>query len=204
MYNNILDIFHNVYGIVFCFQMLYFSIPILLSGPYESEIMTINYNNIFIYSSAYFFISGVIHFLDGSYLFLLHHILSWIGIYYGYDYKEPKIIYFLCQNLLSEISTIVWSFDIIIKKFSKIYNFKYNFEIQMKFIFAIIYTIVRIIYLVPININFVQRHEFIGFYKYILFYGLCFMICLNIYWFMLLIKKILKFINSKNNNVKNE
>lgn len=205
MYNNILDILHNIYGIIFCFQMLYFSIPILLTGPYESEIMTTNYNNIFIYSSAFFLISSIINILDRSYLFLAHHIISWLGIYYGWENKEPKIIYFLCQNMLSEISTIFLSLDIVIKQLSKIANFKYNFETEMKIIFATFYIIIRIIYLLPLNINFVLSYEFIGYYKYILFYGFCFMIGLNIYWFVLLVKKILKFINSNNSkNIKNE
>lgn len=191
MYNNYLDIFHNVYGIAFCLHILYLIYPILIQNN-TNEYYT-NYEQIYYYSSLYFFISGIINCLDKSYLFIIHHIISYIAIYYGFMYKENKYIYWICQNLLSEISTIFLALNSILKVLNKknIIRTPPIIYIYSNFIFCIVYTSIRIIYLLPINLKYLYFNSFQSNYKYLLPIIFYIMIGLNIYWFYLICKKII-------------
>ena len=187
MYNEYLDIFHNVYGIVFCLHILYLTCPILTHK--ETTEYNTNYDQIYYYSSLYFFISGIINCLDASYLFILHHIISYIAIYYGFIYRETKYIYWICQNLLSEISTIFLALNSILKVLNKknIVRTHPIIYLYSNFIFCIVYTLIRIIYLLPINLKYLYVNSFQTNYKYFLPIIFYFMIGLNIYWFGLII-----------------
>ncbi len=63
MYNIYLDTFHNIYGIIFCFQALYYTFNVLnldLSNNFDIITLNTNYNIIMSYSTIYFVISGKI------------------------------------------------------------------------------------------------------------------------------------------------
>ena len=188
-YNIYIDIFHNIFGMLFFFQVLQLSFDIISTDPMEIEYITKQYDLIYFYSSIYFLVSGLINVLDRSYLFIFHHIASWLGLHYGYVYKNPTYIYWMCQNLLAEISSIFLSVDFIVKKIWK----KNQYSYMIKVFFMISYTLVRIIYLIPINISYLITSEFEDNYKYILPIIFYLMIGLNVYWFGLIIKK---FVNS--------
>jgi len=178
-----------VFGIFF-FQVLYLSSTIILTNPTNTEFIIRQYDLIYFYSTIFFIVSGLINILDKSYLFILHHIISWIGLFYGYTYKNQAYIYWMCQNLLAEISSIFLSIDLIIKNIWK----KNKYDYIIKIFFLITYTLVRIIYLMPINISYLITNNFEDNYKYILPIGFYFMIGLNAYWFILIIKKFMNFL----------
>jgi hypothetical protein len=190
MFNSFVDTIHNIFSLGFFFQVLYLSFNIISTDQTNTEYIINQYDSIYFYSSIFFFVSGIINILDRSYLFILHHIISWISLYYGYIYKNPKYIYWMCQNFISEISSIFLSIDYIVKNIWE--KNKYNYII--KIFFLISYTLVRIIYLLPININFLLTNEFEDNYKYFLPLAFSFMIGLNIYWFILIIKKFFNFL----------
>lgn len=186
MTNSLIDIFHNVFSIAFFLQVLYLSFGIISSEKNNTQFMIKQYDLIYFYSTIFFIISGIINIFDKSYLFIIHHIISWISIYYGYIYRDPDYIYWMSQNFLAEISSIFLSIDIIIKNIWK--KKSINF---LKIVFFVSYTLVRIIYLMPINFNFLLNYRFEDNYKYFLPISFYFMIGLNIYWFILIIKKLI-------------
>lgn len=216
MYNIYLDTFHNIYGIIFCFQALYYSFNILnldLSNHNDIETLDTNYDAIMYYSTIYFVVSGIINILDKSYLFLVHHIISWLSLYYGTiinsnNSNNSNYKYWMCLNFLAEISTIFLSLDAVIKNLSVITGVgnKYKiFNLTLKCIFTLFYTLIRILFLTPTNLSimlFYQKNYFDSSY-FALFIKPClfFMICLNIYWFVLLVKKVyLTFNKEKTHN----
>lgn len=206
MRNPILDIFHNLYGIFFCFYAIYKSYPILTENL-DSYDYTNDYNDIFFHSSAYFLVSGLINIYDRNSLFLIHHIISWSMIYYGIVYPSDDYVLWACLNFLSEISTIFLSSEIILKALSNYYpiNPKYNFI--CKTIFLITYTIVRIFYLFPTNVKFLLTYNFHGPFRLLLYVGSWFMVGLNLYWFVEILKKTYKTLypkNNKSNEIKSE
>lgn len=190
MYNTFVDIFHNVFSICFFIQVLYLSFGVILTNPVEVELIIGQYDLIYFYSTIFFLVSGFINVLDRSYLFILHHIISWVGLYYGYIYKNPAYIYWMCQNFLAEISSIFLSIDLILKNIWK----KNKYNLFIKILFFISYTLTRIIYLLPININYLITNEFKDNYKYFLPIVFYFMVGLNIYWFILILRKFVDFL----------
>ena len=192
MYNNYNNIFHNIYGLIFCIRIVYLSNLILQEKIDNNNTLYDTWDIIVENSFYYFFISGIINILDKSYLYIIHHIISLIAVYYGYIYKEQKYIYWICQNFLSEISSIFLIINLIIKQFkiNKYLNSTINFIVKSLFIIS--YTIVRIIYLIPVNLNYLMNNDFNGIYQYIL--PICFymMIGLNIYWFISIYFKLYK------------
>jgi hypothetical protein len=197
MRNPILDIFHNLYGILFCFYALYESYPIITENLDTYHYMT-NYNKIFYQASLYFLVSGLINIYDKNNLFLLHHIICWSGLYYGTIYGTKELIYWVGLNFLSEISTIFLSTGIILKALSNYFKVNPMIDVVLKIIFLISYGLVRIIYLLPINIKFLLTYHFYGWFGFLLHLGSWFMVGLNIYWFMEILKKIYKTIFNKN------
>ena len=207
MYNIYLDIFHNLYGIIFCCQALYYTFIILkidLSNNMDIAILDTNYDTIMIYSTLYFVISGIINILDKSYLFLIHHIISWLSLYYGLVTNNSNYKYWMCLNFLAEISTIFLSLDAVMKNLCVISctENKYNtIRLILKCVFTIFYTLIRTLFLTPINLSIMLFHQ--KYYFDSSYFGLfikpcmCFMICLNIYWFVLLVKKVYVTFNSK-------
>ena len=200
MYNIYLDIFHNLYGIIFCFQALYYTFIILnldLSNNIDISILDTNYDTIMRYSTLYFVISGIINILDKSYLFLIHHIISWLSLYYGLATNNTKYKLWMCVNFLAEISTIFLSLDTVMKNLFVIFGVenKYNtIGLILKCVFTIFYTLIRTLFLTPINLSIMLFHQ--KYYFDSSYFGLfikpcmCFMICLNIYWFVFLVKKV--------------
>lgn len=213
MYSIYLDTFHNIYGIIFCFQVLYYTFNVLnldLSNHNDIQILDTNYDTLNHHITLYFLISGIINILDKSYLFLVHHIISWLGLYYGSITNSSNYKYWMFINFLAEISTIFLSLDAVIKNLFTIYGIKHKYKIIgliLKCVFTLFYTLIRILFLTPINLSvmlFYPKYYFDTSY-FGLFIKPClfFMICLNIYWFVLLIKKVYLTFNEKkthNNN----
>lgn len=207
MYCIYLDTFHNIYGIIFCFQALYYTFNVLnldLSNYDNIEILNTNYTIVLYLSTLYFLISCIINVLDKSYLFLVHHIISWLGLYYGWITNSSNYKYWMFLNFLAEISTIFLSLDAVIKNLSIIYGVRHKYKIislTLKCLFTLFYTLIRISFLTPINLSVMLFYQ--KFYFDTSYFGLfikpClfFMICLNIYWFGMLIKKVYLTFNEK-------
>lgn len=211
MYSIYLDTFHNIYGIIFCFQALYCTYQVLnLDLSNYNDIITLdtNYNLLLYYSIIYFILSGIINILDKSYLFLIHHIISLLALYYGLITNISKYKYLMFLNFFAEISTIFLCLDAVIKNLFKIFNIDNKYKIlnlMLKYIFSLFFTFIRISFLMPLNLLimlFYQKYYFdTSYFALFIKSCLCFMIGLNIYWFVLLIKKMyLTFNKEKTHN----
>jgi len=150
-----IDTLHNIFCIFYYCTVIYLSYSIILDNLTNMEFIIKQYDLIYFYSTIFFPISGIIYIFDKSYIYIIHHLISWIIIYYGYIYKNPNNILWICQNLLVEISSIFLAIDIIVKNINKNYN-----NMLIKILFFITYTIIIIIYLLPININYLLANSF--------------------------------------------
>lgn len=196
-----LDIFHNIYSVIFCFTALYYSLKILnfdLSNDDNASMIDINYKLLYDHSKNYFIISSIINILDESYLFLIHHMISLISLKYGLLKNNIKYKYWLSFNFLAEISTIFLSLDAILKNLDMIYNLDtkyYKINLILKYIFIFLYILIRICLIMPINLLIMYNHQnnyFDSSYlSFLIKLCLYFMTGLNIYWFVLLLKKII-------------
>jgi hypothetical protein len=203
-----INILHNFFGIIFAIQVLYLIYPTLIKGYFDTndENDLDNLKSLYTCSLIYFFLSGLINLYEKSYLFIIHHIISIVSIHYALlnYHKNTTYVYFIYQNLLAELSTIFLSIGIICKNINKLpYSVKFAPEIILclQLIFFIIYTFIRIIYLLPINIKYLLTTTFNNddddvIYRYLLPVCFYFMIGLNLYWYVLMIKTIIKTLNN--------
>ncbi len=197
VYNEKLDFFHNLYSLIFCIQIIYFTSKIFMQNNFDNA-LTI-YNDITLISYKYFIISSIINLIDKNFMYLVHHFICLIVLSYGYYVKEPFYIYWISKTLLAEFSTIFLSFSKIIRFLNtsgyNVPNQILNFS-DKSFVYS--YYIFRIMYLVPLTIYFLSVLQFEGF-KIILWICSLIMIGFNLYWAWLIYTKIIC-----KNDVKNE
>lgn len=200
MYNQKLDFIHNFYGFVYCIQMFYLNLLLLFYCGNSNYVLT-SFNTICLYSFIYFTISSTVNFLDKNYIFLLHHLICLITLFYGYIYQEPEYICWVANTFLAEFSTIFLSF-------SKITRFLKNNQIIISSkivstsdsLFVSSYYLIRILYLLPLTIKFLYNYRFIGIFNIIIPLISIIMIGMNLYWAVLIFRKIS---NSNNKPKKN-
>lgn len=201
MYNLYLDIFHNFYTLIFSYQIIKLIYPVIKIGYILPTQINI-FNDVYEISFYYFTISTFLNILDYNHLYVLHHLISFFAINYARLTLEPKYIFWVYQNFLSELSTVILSIIFLLKIVSNNYV-KLNPKIFLilKTLFFCIYTLVRIVYLLPINIKFILEYEFNTnlLETYLLYPSIWFMIGLNIYWFFYVIKKATDELLKKNN-----
>ncbi len=200
MYNQKLDFIHNFYGFVYCIQMFYLNL-LLLFYRGDSNYMLTSFNTICLYSFIYFTISSTVNFLDKNYIFLVHHLICLITLIYGYIYQETEYICWVANTFLAEFSTIFLSFSKITRFLnnnqiiisSKIFSSKI---ISSKIIstsdslFVSSYYLIRILYLLPLTIKFLYNYRFIGIFNIIIPLISIIMIGMNLYWAVLIFRKI--------------
>ncbi len=190
MYNQKIDFIHNVYGFIYCIQMFYLNM-LLIFYQNDTNYLITTFNTICMYSFIYFTISSLINYLDKNYIFLVHHLICLITLLYGYIYQETKYIIWVANTFLAEFSTIFLSF-------SKINRFLKNNEINISNkitnlsdnLFVLSYYSIRIIYLLPLTISFLYSYKFVGIFNFILPLISIVMIGMNLYWAVLIFKKI--------------
>ncbi len=197
MYNEKLDFIHNIYGFIYCVQMFYLNMLVIFA---QSDLKNISYyyDSIFVYSLLYFTISTNINYLDKNHIFVLHHVICMIMLYYGYIYQEPKYLIWLSKSFMAELSTIFLSLSKILR-----YGVKHNINVPNDIItysdngFMISYFVVRIIYLLPLCLHFMLTYNFKNIFGLIIPLVCLVMMGMNIYWSFLIYKKIEKNIDMK-------
>lgn len=197
MYNEKLDFIHNVYGFIFCMQMFYLNMLILFSNSDPSD-LSHYYNSIFVYSLLYFTISTGINYLDKNHIFVLHHVICIIMLYYGYIYEEQKYLIWMSKTFLAEFSTIFLSLSKILR-----YGVKNNINVPSQIIsqsdnfFIISYFCVRIFYLLPLSLHFILTYRFKNIFYFLIPTVCLIMVIMNLYWSFLIYKKVTRNIDLK-------
>ncbi len=201
MYNEKLDFIHNIYGLIYCIQMFYLNMLIIFN---QTDIGFINsmFDKIFFYSLLYFTISTGINYLDKNHIFVLHHVICMIMLYYGYIYSEPEYLIWMGKTFMAEFSTIFLSLSKSLR-----YLKKNNVHVSDQLVsysdnfFIISYFLIRIFYLTPMSINFMLNYSFKSIFAIIVPFVVLIMIGMNLYWTFLIYKKIMR--NGGENNIKN-
>ncbi len=203
MFNKILDFFHNIYGLIFCFHAVYLAFPLIKSSfELVDTDFFYKYNQLTIISYIYFTISSVINIYDKNWSFLYHHVVCMLILYYGYINPDYYYINWIAKNFLAEISTIALTFGKIIYIIQN-FGFKISKKINYynDFVFTFLFYLIRIIYLAPINIHYlIYNYDSFKNDTYGLTYFLCCsMVLLNIYWAYYIYGKLCRIIKNKNN-----
>ncbi len=197
MYNEKLDFIHNLYGFIYCIQMFFLNMLVLFN---QSDLTTLNnyYTSIFAYSLIYFTISTGINYLDKNHIFVLHHAICMILLYYGYIYGETEYLVWMSKTFLAEFSTIFLSLSKILR-----YGIKNNINVPNEIItqsdnfFVISYFSIRILYLLPLSLHFLLTYKFRHIFSIIVPIVSLTMIAMNLYWSFLIYKKVTKNIDMK-------
>ncbi len=203
MYNEKLDFIHNIYGLIYCIQMFYLNMLIIFN---QTDIVFINsmFDKIFFYSLLYFTISTGINYLDKNHIFVLHHVICMIMLYYGYIYTEPEYLIWMGKTFMAEFSTIFLSLSKTLRYLKKnnvqvpdqVVSYSDNF-------FIISYFLIRIFYLAPMSISFILNYTFKSIFSIIVPFVALIMIGMNLYWTFLIYKKVMRNVGDDNINIKN-
>lgn len=197
MYNENLDFIHNIYGFIYCIQMFYLNMLIIFSNS-ETNYLSHYYYLIFVYSLFYFTISTGINYLDKNPIYIIHHVICLIMLYYGYIYEEPEYLIWMSKTFMAEFSTIFLSLSKMLR-----YGVKNNINIPKEILsysdnfFIISYFCVRIFYLLPLCLHFIITYKFVGIFSFIIPFICVIMIIMNLYWSFLIYKKISRNIDLK-------
>ena len=194
MYTKILDLFHNIYSLFYCTNVVFYTFYLIEDNNIN---MTI-YKNIFDYSMFYFSTSILLNYFEKNYLYILHHLICIINLSIIYFDDDVNLIRWVNTCLLAEVSTLFLSLSKVIKFYTDKQKKKNIFNKIKKIsdcMFALSYLVIRIGYLLPFTINFLYYYE----YKYVLIEILVVlssivMFSMNIYWS----GKIINIINQKN------
>lgn len=204
MYNEKLDFIHNIYGLIFCIQMFYLNM-LLIFNQTDINFINLMFDRIFFYSVWYFTISTGINYLDKNHIFILHHVICMIILYYGYIYMEPVFLLWLGKTFMAEFSTIFLCLSKTLR-----YLKKSNIKVPNELVsysdnfFVLSYLSVRILYLTPMTINFIINYSFKNIFAFIIPFVTLIMVGINSYWAFLIYKKIMRnFGDEKNINIKN-
>lgn len=197
MYDEKLDFIHNIYGFIYCIQMFYLNMLVIF-GQSDLNNISYYYDSIFVYSLLYFTISTSINYLDKNHIFVLHHAICMIMLYYGYIYKEAEYLIWLSKSFMAEFSTIFLSLSKILR-----YGVKHNINVPNSIIaysdnsFVISYFTIRIIYLLPLCLHFMLTYKFKNIFGLVIPLVCLVMMTMNLYWTFLIYKKIERNIDIK-------
>jgi len=192
-----LGLLQDIYTLIYCLII----IPISLYNIYYNTNL-LNWK-IDLFSYIYFVITGIINIYYIEYTFIIHHIICITLIWLG-NYNNNNIYYlWLSKCYLAEISNIFLSGKNIIR-FMRINNMLTNriYENICDLLFVLMYFVIRMCYLFPYTIihlydNYYSKLTY-NYFNHILV-NIIIMSILNIYWSYLIIQKIIKFFNKKNN-----
>jgi hypothetical protein len=189
-YNEKLDLAHNIYGLFFCIQMFFLNIVILFN--HNNNVLVDSYFRSILNNSLFYFtISTVINYFDKNYIFILHHIICLIFLYYGYFYNEHEYLIFLSKSFMAEISTIFLTLSKILRYCKK--NdilIPYKLQSYSDSFFIITYLGIRILYLLPLSLFFILTYSFKSFFYFLVPIITLILISMNLYWTYLIYKKI--------------
>jgi hypothetical protein len=201
MYNEKLDFIHNIYGFLFCVYMFFLSMTILFNQN-NLEYMGSTYLSVCKHSYIYFTISSGINYLDKNNIFLLHHIICMVILFYGYLYMEPEYLIWVSKTFLAEFSTIFLSLSKILRYVKKNSYVPDNLITFSDNFFIISYFSVRVMYLLPLCLLFIINYRFRNIFGLVIPLVSIVMIGMNIYWTFLIYKKVTKNIDHDKFNSK--
>lgn len=187
-----MGIFQDYFTFLYCLII----IPHSIYNLYNNTIIFGQTINLFSY--FYFISTGIINLYYLEYNFVIHHIIC-IGIILSGTQNNLTYNLWLSKCFLSEISNVFLSSKNILKHLKKNNIIIPNYISKINdFLFVGTYIGVRILYLIPYTIYFFYNNNDFNYLPFILM-NVFTMFVLNLYWLVLIIKKIIKMFKNKNN-----
>jgi len=184
----------DIYTLLYCSIIIPISIYNLL---YKTNIITWHID---IFSYLYFIVTGILNIYYAEYNFVIHHIICISLIMIGNSNNNLEYYSWLSKCYLAEISNIFISIKNILKYLrKKNILIKNQMEKIISWLFVIFYFSIRIFYIGMTTLIFIQNHYTQLNYGNIILINIIIMYLLNIYWGILIIKKVLLELTIKKN-----